>query len=77
VDRDPLGPLDRLVHGYDLEDPVASHDFLRFGERPVYDGGLPPGEPDAHAVGAGVESGEIQQHTGISQLLVLGESNSS
>src|SRR4030095_12438376 len=46
----PLGPLDRLVPGFHLDQPVTGDELLRLGEGPVDHARLAAGELDARAL---------------------------
>ena len=61
LERGALEPLDRLVQRLDLPDPVARHQLLRLGERPIDDLALAARERDPGALGARTEplAGEL------------------
>src|SRR5215218_284910 len=69
--REPLGPFDGLAHRLHLEDPVAGDDLLGLAEGAVDHGALAAGELDPNALGAPMERGEVQEHAGLGQLLVV------
>src|SRR5829696_4199891 len=69
--REPLGPVDGLLHRLHLEDPVAGDDRLGLAEGAVDHGALAAGELDPNALGAPMERGEVQEHAGLGQLLVV------
>src|SRR5882724_13008726 len=67
----PLGPLERLFAGLDLDDPLTGDEFLCFGESAVNNGAFSARKFDARAFRAWLEAGEIEQYTGFHQLLVV------
>jgi hypothetical protein len=60
-----------LLHRLHLKDPVAGDDLLGFAEGAVDHGALAGGELDPDALGAPMERGEVQEHTGVRQPLVV------
>src|ERR1700746_1524456 len=50
VERGALEPFDGFFHGLHLPEPVATDQFLGFGERPVDYGTFLPGKSDALAL---------------------------
>src|SRR5437773_6381057 len=68
---DALGPLDRLFPRLHLDDPVSGDEFLRFGKGAVDHRALASGKLDAGARGAGLEPGQVEQHAGLHQLLIV------
>src|ERR1022692_175436 len=71
LERHTVGPFDGLVHRLHLEDPVARDQLLRLGERPVDDGAVPPGELDTPPPGARVKPCEVEEHSGLLELVVV------
>src|SRR5215211_8236706 len=69
--REPLGPVDGLLHRLHLEDPVAGDDRLGLAEGAVDHGVLAGGELDPNALGAPMQRGEVQEYAGLRQLLVV------
>src|SRR6185295_1707103 len=63
LERDPLGPLDRLLARLDLDDPVAGDQLLGLGERAVDHLALAAGrEPDPRALRARRQAGAVEHH---------------
>src|SRR5258708_35305874 len=70
--RRALGPLESFFAGLHLNDPVACDELLSCGEGAINHGAsVVYGEFDARALGAGLETGEIEQHAGLHQLFVV------
>src|SRR6185437_144044 len=67
----PFSPFDRLFPGLHLNDPVSGDQFLSLGEGAINNGALASGKLDARAFGTGLEAGEVEQHAGLHQLLVV------
>lgn len=65
-----FAPGDRLLHVPDLPQPEAGDQFLRCGKRPVSDGSTRPVEPNALAMGRGLQAIAGAQDSGVDQLLV-------
>src|SRR5215813_9364516 len=66
-----LEPLDRFFHRPDLPEPEASHEFLRFRERPIDHRALSFRELDPLALRAGVEPLARQHDACLYQLFVV------
>src|SRR5205823_2033840 len=69
--RGALGPLDSLLPRLHLDDPVSGDEFLGLGKGAVNHRGPASRELDTGALGGGLETGEIEEHTGFHQLLVV------
>src|SRR3989441_4300817 len=65
------GPFHGLFFRLHLNKRVAGDELLRLGEGPVDHGALPSGVLDAPALRARLEPGDIEQHAGFHQLLVV------
>ena len=63
-------PIDGLLHRLHLKDPVARDGLFRRGERPIDDGALPLGEPDAPSLAARVKPCQVEEHPGLLELVV-------
>src|SRR5690606_29393371 len=70
--RAALDPLDGLVQGPDLPDPVPGHQLLGLGKGPVDHRNLAVGPLHPGAPGAGRQAVAVQQDAGLDQLLVVG-----
>src|SRR6266851_3789615 len=68
-DRYALGPLDRFFPRVHLDDPVPSDQLLGLGERPVDHHLRSSRKLDARCLRTGLESGELDQYAGLSQIL--------
>src|SRR5580698_787649 len=58
--RAALHPLDALLEGSRLQDPIARDELLRLGEGAVDDGALAAREADARALRARLEAREVE-----------------
>src|SRR5215212_5310371 len=70
--RNPLHPLDRLLHRLDLPDPVAGEQLLGLGEWAVDHLALVARELDANAFRAGMKAFPGEHHARLDKLLVEG-----
>src|SRR5690606_1781501 len=70
--RATLDPVDGLLQGADLPDPVARHQLLRFRKGSVDDGAVLPGEAHTHALRAGPQPVAVPHDPCFHQFLVVG-----
>src|SRR6185295_17716644 len=67
--KEALGPVDRLVHGFHLEEGIGGDELLGLRERSVDDGDLAVGEAHPLALPAGVQAVAVEHHAGLGDLL--------
>src|SRR5262249_28669913 len=70
--REALRPRKRLFPRLHLDDGVAGHQLLRFGERPVADVALAARVSDAPTLRTRLKTRGIEEHSGLREMLVVG-----